>query len=82
MTPGTAEYILRKIDVQVLSPWIRVTARAAYIVAVSAARRFWDTDQRDNIVNMDFDHAASFPGGCVIHPPLSQAVYAGVCSIA
>ena len=63
MAPGTAEHIFRKIDVQVLSPWIRVTARAAYIVAASAARWFWNADQRDNIVNMDFDHAASFPGG-------------------
>ena len=82
MTPGTAEYIFRKIDVQVLSPWICVTARAAYIVAASAVRRFRNADQRDNIVNMDFDHAASFPGGCMIHPPFSQAVYAGACSIA
>lgn len=82
MAPGTAEYIFRKIDVQVLSTWICVTAGAAYIVAVSAARRFRNADQRDNIVNMDFNHAASFPGGCVVHPPFSQAVYAGVCSIA
>ena len=82
MTPGTAEYIFRKIDVQVLSPWICVTARAAYIVAASTTRWFWNADQRDNIANMYFDHAVSFPGGCVIHPPLSQAAYAGVCSIA
>ena len=68
MAPGTAEDIFRKIDVQVLSPWACVTAWAAYIVAASATRRFWNADQRDNIVNMDFDHAASFPGNVLYIP--------------
>ncbi len=55
---------------------ICVTAGAAYIVVVFAARRFRNADQRDNIVNMISNHAAFLSLGDVWYIPFLAS---GLC---
>ena len=62
VAPGATEYILIEVDIQMPLPGTVVTARARNVVITPAVGWVRNADQRDNISNMDFDHAASFPG--------------------
>ena len=75
MAPGAAEHILLKVDVQMLFPGIIITAGTRDIVYGFAVCRTGNADQRDNIRNMDFDHAASFPGDALRIPLMNCSLY-------